>query len=117
MGCNKSKVAPSYSSRKRQVDYNENDNDNDDIKDDSILSQKNIAADDAIIAKLPVANDHVEIQVADPQAFNESLIQQRQQAINNTSYQSTIQSWRPKSLQQLTETIKAFSKGKSFVDR
>ncbi|CAF4104622.1 unnamed protein product, partial [Rotaria sordida] len=62
-------------------------------------------------------NDHTEIQVADPQAFNDSLIQQRQQAINNRSYQSTIKSWRPKSLQQLTETIKAFSQGKSFVDR
>ncbi|CAF3420593.1 unnamed protein product [Rotaria sp. Silwood1] len=47
-------------------------------------------------------NDHVEIQVADPQAFNDSLIQQHQQTINNISYQSTI---------------KVFSKGKSFVDR
>ncbi|CAF4914693.1 unnamed protein product, partial [Rotaria sp. Silwood1] len=52
--------------------------------------------------KLTSTNDHVEIQVADPQAFNKSLIQQHQQAINNISYQSTI---------------KAYSKGKSFVDR
>ncbi|CAF1490739.1 unnamed protein product, partial [Rotaria sordida] len=113
MGCNKSKVAPTYTAKQRQVDYDDNDN----IEDNSIFSQKNIAADDAIIAKLPRANDHVEIQVADPQAFNDSFVQQRQQAINNRSYQSTIESWRPKSLQQLTETIKAFSQGKSFVDR
>ncbi|CAF1502039.1 unnamed protein product, partial [Rotaria sordida] len=113
MGCNKSKVAPTYTAKQRQVDYDDNDN----IEDNSIFSQKNIAADDAIIAKLPRANDHVEIQVADPEALNDSFVQQRQQAINNRSYQSTIESWRPKSLQQLTETIKAFSQGKSFVDR
>ncbi|CAF1546509.1 unnamed protein product, partial [Rotaria sordida] len=103
MGCNTSKVAPTYTAKQRQVDYDDNDN----IEDNSIFSQKNIAADDAIIAKLPRANDHVEIQVAYPQAFNDSFVQQRQQAINNRSYQSTIESWRPKSLQQLTETIKA----------
>ncbi|CAF3039980.1 unnamed protein product [Rotaria sp. Silwood2] len=117
MGCNNSKVTPAYSSGKRQVNYNDNDSDDDNIEDDSILSHKNIAADDTVIARLPGATDHVQIQVDDSQAFNESFIQQRQQAINNRSYQATIESWRPKSLQQLTETIKTFSKGKSLIDR
>ncbi|CAF3426023.1 unnamed protein product, partial [Rotaria sp. Silwood2] len=116
MGCNNSKVTPAYSSGKRQVNYNDNDSDDDNIEDDSILSHKNIAVDDTVIARLPGATDHVQIQVDDSQAFNESFIQQRQQAINNRSYQSTIESWRPKSLQQLTETIKTFSKGKSLID-
>jgi hypothetical protein len=92
------------------------DDDDDRTIDDSILSQKNIATDDVIISKLNGANDNIEIQVADPQAFNNTLIQQRQQAIDNRSYRSAIDSWQPRSLQELAETIKSFSKGKSVVD-
>jgi hypothetical protein len=108
MGCGSTKIDESTG---RRVD------DDDNMKGDSVLSQRNMAVDDKIISKLPGADDHVEFQVADPQAFNESLIQQRQQAIDNRSYRSTIESWQPKYLQQLTETIKAFSKGKSLIDR
>ena len=60
---------------------------------------------------------YVDIEVADPEAFNNSFIQQRQQAIDNHSYRSTIESWHPNSLQQLAESIKAFSKEKSLIDR
>jgi hypothetical protein len=37
------------------------DDDDDRTNDDSILSQKNIAADDLIISKLKGANDNIEI--------------------------------------------------------
>ena len=63
------------------------------------------------------AGDHVQVQEADPQAFNPRLIQQRQQAIDNNTYRTAIDSWQPKSLQELAETIESFSKGKSLVDR
>ncbi|CAF4332037.1 unnamed protein product, partial [Rotaria magnacalcarata] len=55
--------------------------------------------DDPIVVQLTEKDIHVHIQVADSQAFNDSFVQQRQQAINNRSYQSTVQSWQPKSLQ------------------
>ena len=70
-----------------------------------------------VIATVTGANNHVDIMSADPQAFNNSLVHQRQQAIDNRSYQSTIDSWRPSSLQQLADAIKTFSKGKCLADR
>ncbi|CAF4980292.1 unnamed protein product, partial [Rotaria socialis] len=115
MGCTTTKIAPQSPQPKEQQSYNDDDIYN--IQDDSVFSPKNIAADDNIIANIPDKSDHVHIQVADSQAFNDSFVQQRQQAINNRSYQTTVQSWQPKSLQQLAELIKAFSKGKSLVDR
>ncbi|CAF2067776.1 unnamed protein product [Rotaria magnacalcarata] len=57
-----------------------------------------------------------DIEAADPYAFNTSLIQQRQKAIDNHSYRSAIQSWRPDSLQQLVNAIKSLSENKSIVD-
>ncbi|CAF1167744.1 unnamed protein product [Rotaria sordida] len=101
--------------RSRQYEKNAATNDNTTEK--PIIPIDLIIDNDTNTDQYTGTNDHIEIQAADPQAFNGSLIQQRQQAINNRSYQSTIKSWRPKSLQQLTETIKAFSQGKSFVDR
>jgi hypothetical protein len=68
--------------------------------------------------KRPTSVDEfVNIVIADPEAFNHAFIEQRQQAITNTSYRSVIESWNPNSLQQLVETIKIFSKGKNLVDR
>jgi transglutaminase/protease-like cytokinesis protein 3 len=68
--------------------------------------------------KRPTSVDEfVNIVIADPEAFNHAFIEQRQQAITNTSYRSVIESWNPDSLQQLVETIKIFSKGKNLVDR
>ncbi|CAF4360518.1 unnamed protein product, partial [Rotaria magnacalcarata] len=95
MGCTTTKVAQSHQAKEQQ---NYNDDDIDNIKDDSVFSPKNMAADDNIIASIAEKSDHVNIQVADSQAFNDSFVQQRQQAINNRSYQSTVQSWQPKSL-------------------
>ncbi|CAM4851369.1 unnamed protein product, partial [Rotaria magnacalcarata] len=57
-----------------------------------------------------------DIEAADPYAFNTLLIQQRQKAIDNHSYRSAIQSWRPNSLQQLVNAIKSLSENKSIVD-
>jgi hypothetical protein len=109
MGCKSSKVNPVSESAIRRVDNS--------IEGRSHV-QQNIGLDQAAaINKLKGAINNVETQVADPQAFNNTLIQQRQQAIDNRSYRSAIDSWQPRSLQQLAETIKAFSKGKSVVDR
>jgi len=58
----------------------------------------------------------VEIEVSDPEAFNNSFIQQRQRVIDNQYYRSTIESWRPTSLSQLVDFIKALSKDKSLID-
>ncbi|CAF4405235.1 unnamed protein product, partial [Rotaria socialis] len=55
-----------------------------------------------------------DIEAADPYAFNTSFIRQRQKAIDNHSYRSTIQSWRPNSLQQLVNAIKSLSENKSI---
>ena len=63
-----------------------------------------------------IINDFVNIEVDDPQAFNNSFVQQRQQAIDNQFYRSTIESWRPQSLQQLVNFIKALSRNKSLID-
>jgi transglutaminase/protease-like cytokinesis protein 3 len=74
------------------------------------------------IAQSPNVNLHqstaeiIAIKVADSEAFNHLFIQQRQQAIDNISYRSTIESWQPDSLQQFTEIIKTFSKEKPLID-
>ncbi|CAF3005667.1 unnamed protein product [Rotaria sp. Silwood2] len=90
--------------------------------DDSIKSQhetkEEIQLDNGIQnEKSTKVDDFIHIEVADPAAFNDPFIQQRQQAINNNSYRSTIELWQPNSLQQLTQFIKDISKGKSIVDR
>jgi len=125
-----------------------------------------MSVDDTIIVAVTDANDNVEIEVADPEAFHSVMaecgiknvlwsriyhveidmlfgsvslsrlisrlflfkgqnkkeiekkevthrliIQQHQQAIDNHSYRSIIESWKRHSLQQLAETIKVFSNG------
>ncbi|CAF1181386.1 unnamed protein product [Adineta steineri] len=61
--------------------------------------------------------DHfVEIIDADPQAFDSVFIQQRQNAINNQLYRSTIESWQFKSLRHLVNAIKNLTKNKSLID-
>ena len=110
MGCCNTKVSPT--DQHLNYDYGDHNYTND----DSILSQRTIADDDVIIANLTSGNDHIPILVVDPQAFNNSFVQQRQQAIDNLSYQLAIESCQPKSLKQLTDTIKVFIQGKSIVD-
>ncbi|CAF1088149.1 unnamed protein product [Rotaria sordida] len=89
----------------------ENVDDNQKLVNSLVNTQKN-----PIIDTVANDNDFVEIEVADPQAFNNSFIQQRQQAINNQSYRLTIQSWRPNSLEQLVNAVKSLSENKSLVD-
>ena len=59
----------------------------------------------------------VDIVPGDPEAFNEHLIQQRQQAIDDQVCQKIIRAWQPNSLQQLVGMIRSFSKEKSPIDR
>jgi len=73
---------------------------------------------DAIIDRLlKTTNDHIKIEIADSQAFNRTFIKQRQRAIDNGFYRSSIESWRPNSLQQLVEAINILSKGNSRIDQ
>jgi len=116
MGCKSGKVNPVTESAIRRVDNKHDVRDDDNLSEDTTNPQQNILRDYATITKLTGVNNHVKIQVADPEAFHSSVIQKRQQAIDNRSYRSIIESWKPNSLQQLAETIKAFSKGKSLVD-
>ncbi|CAF3372706.1 unnamed protein product, partial [Rotaria sp. Silwood2] len=123
MGCQVCKKSTVNETTIKKTDYNGhlkkyqiNDSTNDNTTEKPTIPINVTVDDDRIITRPTDTNDHIEIQIVDSQAFNESFIQQRQQAINNRSYQSTIESWRPKSLQQLTETIKTFSKGKSLID-
>ncbi|CAF1497675.1 unnamed protein product, partial [Adineta steineri] len=73
--------------------------------------------DDIIISKFLNVKDRINIEVADSQAFSNSLIQQRQQVVNNTSYRRTMESWKPNSLQQLVQMIKSLSRGKPIIDQ
>ncbi len=59
MGCNSTKIDSTNRSIVRYIDNMDDDDDR--TNDDSILSQKNIAADDLIISKLKGANDNIEI--------------------------------------------------------
>ena len=87
-------------------------------QDDSIFSQKNMAADDTVIEKLTSANDNLDLQlIIDPESFNSSFIKQRKQTIDNRFYRTTIDSWQPKSLQQLADSVKELTKGKPSVER
>ncbi|CAF1305689.1 unnamed protein product [Rotaria magnacalcarata] len=63
------------------------------------------------------SDESSDIEVADEEAFNDQFIQQRQKAIDNSSYRSKIESWQPSSLEHLSRLIKALSKGKSMIDR
>jgi hypothetical protein len=97
--------------------YKSNDSHNDNAIEGTTIAQKSIALEDISVTTATNAENHVQILVADPQAFNNLIVQQRQQAIDNPSYRSTIKSWHPNSLAQLVETIKVFSKRKNLVDR
>ncbi|CAF1289721.1 unnamed protein product [Adineta steineri] len=71
---------------------------------------------DSLIQASRVNRNFIEIEIADSKAFNKSFIQQRQQAIDNHSYRSTIDSWRPNSLQQLVNMIQSLSNNQSLID-
>ncbi|CAF2067795.1 unnamed protein product [Rotaria magnacalcarata] len=122
MGCTCARVAPV--TEPIPVKIREANQTNQETKRESIDSERERSK----TTRLPAINDknaqntdHHEqlvndIEAADPYALNTSFIQQRQKAIDNHSYRSTIQSWRPNSLQQLVNAIKSLSESKSIVD-
>ena len=65
----------------------------------------------------PTITDHVDIISADSNAFNASFLQKRQAAIDKHSYRTTIDSWSPKTLQQLEGLIQTFTKDKPIIDQ
>ncbi|CAF1465487.1 unnamed protein product [Adineta ricciae] len=74
--------------------------------------------DDNTKEKLPSsAEKFIDIVPADLDAFNQIFIQQRQEAVNRTSYRSAIERWNPTSLSHLIDILKTFSEGKSIIDR
>ncbi|CAF4158276.1 unnamed protein product, partial [Adineta steineri] len=113
MGCRQSNIVHPINKFKKQGTKDE-----DSTVDDTTTTQSNTYLnDDIIISKFLNVKDRINIQVADSQAFNKSFIHQRQQAVNNTSYRKTIESWKPNSLQQLVQMIKSLSNGKPIIDR
>ncbi|CAF1235375.1 unnamed protein product [Adineta steineri] len=89
-------------------------------KSTSSLNNEEIIDDDRLIDSLihasRVSRNFIEIEIADSKAFNKSFIQQRQLAIDNRFCRSTIDSWRPKSLQQLVNIIQSLSNNQSLID-
>ena len=121
MGCNSSTVGPGdphdlSHMKSREGHHSSPDNDNRYGNGETVLSKRTMEEDDALLKKISNSSDQIDIQSSDPGAYNSSLIEQRERIINNRTYQSTIQSWRPSSLQQLVDLIKSFSKGKSALD-
>ena len=120
MGCQQTKIVPVQESVARPTDRNkksfQSEFDDDDPH-ETLLVPQNILPDELTIHELTNTDNQVKIKPIDPQAFNTSFIQQRQQAIDNRSYRSTIESWKPTSLQQLAKMIQSFAQGKSIVDQ
>ena len=117
MGCKCSKVNPVSESTIRRIDNKNNADPNGSSTKTPINARQSNIRHDLNINKPVSTDDHVRIDAADTEAFHTSFVRKRQQAIDNLSYRSIIQSWSPESLQHLTEIIKEFSKGKSVVDR
>ena len=67
----------------------------------------------------PVENhdDHVEIVNADPDAFNSLFLQRRQKAIDHQPFRSQIESWSPKTLQQLESLVQTFAKDRTTIEQ
>ncbi|CAF5028164.1 unnamed protein product, partial [Rotaria sp. Silwood1] len=135
MGCNCSRVAPvidpvpdpilkpinqnnsaEKEEKKRHKRLLSNDHTQDDYDNKRLVISPTNARETPIIDRLQSDHEYVEIEVADPQAFNNAFIQQRQKVINNQSYRLTIQSWRPNSLAQLVSAVKSLSENRSLID-
>ena len=65
----------------------------------------------------PIDDEDIDIEVADQQAFNTTFINQRRSAIDNKAYRAAADSWQPRSLQALVQSIAQLGKGKSPIDR
>ena len=62
-------------------------------------------------------NGHVKLTSSNPDAFNSSFLQKRQAAIDKHAYRTTVESWSPKTLQQLEGLIQNFTKDKPIIDQ
>ena len=92
------------------------DNQSDTTEDDVVSVSDDILIIDRMMNTLLTdVNDYVDIVDGDRQAFNNLFIKQRQNIINNPAYRTTIESWKPNSLEQLNIFLKTLSKGKSLI--
>ncbi|CAF1343855.1 unnamed protein product [Adineta ricciae] len=117
MGCCQRKTAPNPEPVILQAE-NQHDSQAEKQRVNKIIVEPDVTqSDNAIITKLLNNKKHSNFQLVDPQAFNESFIKERFQAINDRSYRSTIERWNPTSLSHLIDILKTFSEGKSIIDR
>ena len=123
MGCQICKQHTINESAVKKTKYNihSTSHDNHSFDDNTTIenrnrSQKHLPVDDKIVFTINELDGNSYLHVADPKAFNKLFIKERQEAVDNHSYRSAIQSWQPNSLQQLADLIRTFSKGKSVID-
>jgi hypothetical protein len=95
-----------------------------DAFDDEILFERNDhichISDNECRALRLFANDNSLClpEITEPDAFSETFIQRRQQAIDNQTYRKTIDRWtKVKTMKQLIAVIKYHTRGKSIIDR
>lgn len=58
-----------------------------------------------------------ELDIITPETFDEAFRIKRQHVIDNSSYRSIIEAWRPNSIEQLIDQVRNFSKNKPTIDR
>ena len=121
MGCGTSSISPDHDNlnylSSRQGYRSTPDDYDQDGNEESVLSKHMMDQDDKLLKSVSNSNDQIEIQLSDPQAYSNSLLEQRERTVNNLSYRSMIESWRPSSLQQLVDLLKSFGKNKSMLER
>ena len=128
MGCKNAKVDPGLqpvirrneNSRERFTDVQQNDDHGPSNMNVSMeipnRIQQNRNSGDVNMGRAVENGNDVEIRLADSKAFDASFVEERQRAIDNGEYRKTIESWKPKSLDELAETLKSLSRGKSAID-
>ena len=82
----------------------------------NVLKEENHEMTMVVSSKDNMISDSA-IEMADPSAFNDIFIQQREQVIDSSPYRITLELWRPSSLRQLVQLMKAFAREKSPIDR
>lgn len=83
-----------------------------------------IQSSDGVRDKPPVSQhdgktktDQIDLRPIDAHAFSPTVCQQRQAAIDNTSYHRAIDQWRPASMDQLVHSLQQLSRNQSEIDR
>jgi hypothetical protein len=122
MGCKFSKVHADDDPIVRQADTSQGgklavimkgdfaENTERDIVSPTMSTDKAIVTHDTTV----VADDnndghHQAIAMEDPHAFQNSVVKQRQAAIDNLTYRSTIEAWKAKSVKELTQLISSLA--------